>query len=148
MQTWRRFRTLSAGDRALIVEAATLLALVRIALPVCSFSVLRSMLRSVPRSRPGVEQAAQSTVCRIAWAVPAAAAHLPLMTTCLVQALAGETMLRRRGYACELRFGVQPPAPDSVLNAHSWIEHDGTVIIGDVGNLADYRILSNSPSIR
>ncbi len=145
MQTWRRFRALSAGDRRLIVEAVALLAFVRLALAILSFSTVRRVLLSFSASvlRTKEEGSTFRLLPGIAWAVNAVAGRLPFQTSCLVQSLAGEAMLRRRGIACELRFGVQPPARQGTLSAHSWIEHGGAVVLGAVDNLHDYRALSN-----
>jgi len=59
---------------------------------------------------------------RIGWAVQAAAAHTPWQSTCLVQALAGIAMLRRRKLAGALYLGIAKDAiaPQS-LAAHAWL---------------------------
>ena len=86
---------------------------------------------------------AHQTVSRIAWAVSAVARRLPSRTTCLVEALAAEAMLRRRGFAPTLRIGVREPGSDAtLLEAHAWVECAGSVVIGGRANLADYAVFS------
>ncbi len=69
--------------------------------------------------------------------------RLPMHTTCLVRALAGHAMSRRRGWSSELRIGVLPQRLDDAtpLRSHAWIEHEGRVLIGDVDDLHDYALL-------
>ena len=48
-------------------------------------------------------------------------------STCLVQALAGQWLLQREGYAPQLRIGVSKAEG---FEAHAWLELDGNVILG------------------
>ena len=50
-------------------------------------------------------------------------------------------MLRRRGYASEIRFGVRPEGR-GMLAAHAWVEHDGEIVFGAIHGQADYTALS------
>ena len=138
MRTWQRFRALDAADRGLIVEGAAWLFFVRIGISTLPFLTLRRVLSSLSaRSarRPGDSR---DSARRVAWAVTSAARHLPLPTTCLIESLAAQTMLRRRGVDCELRLGVKRPADRSSIAAHAWIVHEGAVVIGRVDDLYDY----------
>jgi hypothetical protein len=144
MSTWRRFRALNARDRALVAEAAGLLLLIRVALSIFPFSTVRRGLLALTRVE---RRSSAESLKRLAWAVTASASHLPIETTCLVRALTCEAMSHRRGWRCDLRFGVQPlPATANVLSAHSWVEYDGAVILGDVDNLAAYKVLTREHS--
>ena len=49
---------------------------------------------------------------------------------CLAEALTLWSMLRRRGVAAELVFGVDPSGEQ--FEAHAWVEVDGHVLIGGV----------------
>ena len=129
----------------LTLEAAALLMLVRTALRALPFATLCRLLnrfcsRSVaiddvdePRADPGV--------ARIGAAVIRAARRLPRMT-CLVEATAADVMLRRRGYASTLKFGVRAPEAGVSLNAHAWVECAGMVVVGGRVELADYVVLT------
>ena len=137
METLHRYRALSAADRWLIIEAAVLLSTVQLGLAGLQFSVLRRVLDRLlcavpPRHRGTL------TVERFAWAVAAASRRLPFRSTCLVESLAVDAMMRRRGYASKIRFGVRPPNA-GVLAGHAWVECDGAVVFG---SLQDYSVLS------
>jgi len=56
------------------------------------------------------------------------AAHLPWRTTCLVRAIAGALLLRRRGVASTIRFGVK--REDGKLAAHAWLLVGDTMVLG------------------
>jgi len=148
MPAWRSFVTASASDRRLLVEAAVLLALVRVGLQILAFPTLRGFLDRVTsrrggRVRPAAPGSATEPANRVAWAVTAAARRVPGSMTCLSEALAAAAMLRRRGYAPHLRIGVQDPGNTSKpLEAHAWVECDGHVVVGELENLAAYVVLS------
>src|SRR5262245_41577638 len=105
---YRRYTSLDRSRRRLVVEAAALVMLVRVGLRVLRFLTLRRLIDrhviGTATTRGGaVDRAA---VDSIRWAVAAAARRLP-SATCLVQAVAADAMLRRRGIGAELRFGVR-----------------------------------------
>ena len=79
---------------------------------------------------------------RVTWAIAAAARRLPMGTTCLFEALAATAMLRRRGCGCEIRFGVRMPTDATPFSVHTWIEHRGVVILGQLENLNEFAPLS------
>lgn len=108
-----------------------MLAFIRVAVAVAPFVVVRRVLQLFPRS---------SNAPRVAWAVAAAARHVPFRTTCLVESLAADAMLRRRGVASEIRFGVRPP-DGGTLAAHAWVEHNGAVVFGARSDLSEYAVL-------
>ena len=141
METWRRFRSLNGRDRRMVIEAAALLLLVRAGLPLLPFHTLRRSLGYYADASRPAAPGSTALVPRVAWAVTAAARRLPIRTTCLVESLAGDTMLRRRGVSCDLRFGVRPPQRGE-LAAHAWVEHEGRVIFGALDELSEYSVLS------
>lgn len=70
------------------------------------------------------------------------AAHMPWRTTCLVQALAGLLLLRRRGTPTTIRFGVNRDGGE--FSAHAWLLVGDTIVLGadnapGFQPLADYR---------
>jgi hypothetical protein len=64
---------------------------------------------------------------RVAWSVAVASRYVP-KATCLVQALAGQALLARRGYAAQVQIGVAKP--DGRFEAHAWLEWEGHVLVG------------------
>jgi hypothetical protein len=83
------------------------------------------------RGRSAHGPASSVAVEMIAWAVAAAARYVP-GATCLVQALAAQSMLRRGGYASELHIGVAK-GPDRSFGAHAWLRCGGRVVLGGSG---------------
>jgi hypothetical protein len=136
---WRRFRALPRSSQAILVESTFTLALVRVALAFLPFRLVRKLTGAQDRegSGPATER---SEAARIAWAVPIAARRFPVRMTCLVQAIAADAMLRRRGCHPSLRIGVAPAS--GAIEAHAWVECAGKVIVGEVENLARYSVLS------
>jgi hypothetical protein len=138
LTVWRRFRALRPGDRGLVIEAAVLLAVVRIGLWLIPFRTLRRMLDYYAAGGAAVGSSNEPPL-RVAWAVTSVARQWPRATTCLIEALAADAMLRRRAYDCEIRFGVRPPSgAASPLDAHAWVEQNGVVVLGEVANMTDY----------
>jgi hypothetical protein len=148
MKTWRSFRSLDGRNRRMVAEAAVLLLLARAGLAVLPFDILRRGLRSHAGAPREMAVVPDKLVRRVAWAVTAVAHRLPLRTTCLVESLAADAMLRRRGCVCDLRFGVRPPQGASDrLAAHAWIEHRGVVVLGEIDGLRDYSVLSGPKGV-
>jgi transglutaminase superfamily protein len=138
MTMWRAFWRLEVTRRRLVPEAAVLLLLVHVGLRLCSYSRLHRVLgflASRTRVAPSVSAAGH---VEVAWAVTTAGRRLPLKTTCLVEALATDAMLRRRHHASQLRFGVRQSGSGPRLDAHAWVECEGDLVIGIVDNLDDF----------
>src|SRR5688500_11823874 len=105
MKRVRSFLRCSSDDRRLLVKAACVLALVRLALWLLpSPTILRSVARVQTRALVpnGMDQ---ETALRIGWAVEKAARYIP-RATCLPRALATQVLLRRYGLNGTLRIGV------------------------------------------
>jgi hypothetical protein len=68
----------------------------------------------------------------VAWAVAVASRFVP-KATCLVQALAGQALLARRGHAARLHIGVSKP--EGRFEAHAWLEDEGRPILGAPGSV-------------
>lgn len=118
----------------LAAEALVLLAAFRIALACVP---VRRIIAAITQRRVDEAAAAQDTngtqltARRVQWAVCAAACHSPVEFVCFPQALAGYTMLRRRGISSTLVYGVARSS-EGELAAHTWLtvgEH--TVLGGD-----------------
>lgn len=127
----------SPADYPRIATAAVLLVSIQVAVAVLSFSRFRGALlrgstalaRVVPGSPPAP---------RVVWAVEVADAKLPGERKCLVRSLTAEALLRCYGVRPRHRIGVDP---EDGLEAHSWLEHDGTILIGDLEDLSRYEPL-------
>jgi hypothetical protein len=75
-------------------------------------------------------------VGRISWAVRAAARRVP-GASCLTQALALHYLMGRAGHVSQVRIGVAKDA-EGRFESHAWLEYQGTVLVGDNGDLARF----------
>lgn len=93
------------------------------------------------RRRPVGEEAAPEACRKIAFVVPRLAARLPWRADCLVQALAGQRMLLRRGLATSIVVGTAKQA-DGTFEAHAWLLHGDIVVLG--GDISRFEPLLQS----
>jgi len=127
MRRLYRFLTLEPVERRLLVEAAFLLSVIRLALGRVPFTTLRRMVVRGPRK--GIGPPNPGIADQVVWAVNALFPTTPRRATCLVRALAVQAMLARRGYPSRLRIGVMRGSPGG-LDGHAWVEHEGRILIG------------------
>lgn len=120
------------ADWMLAAEALVLLAGFRIALACLP---VRRILATVTRARTDRAEAGpqtdrtRATARRVQWAVSAATRHSPVEFVCFPQALAGYTMLRRRGVPGTLVYGVARSAQGELV-AHTWLTVGEQSILG------------------
>jgi hypothetical protein len=117
--------------RLRVLEAACALSLVGILLRILPF---RSVLKLAGDVRTGtVENAVKGrtgdpVAAGVGSAVVRAAAWLPWDAKCLVQALGGRLMLKRRGVPSVLVFGVAKK--EDQISAHAWLVAGGGMVCG------------------
>lgn len=131
------FLRVPIGDKARLLVATCLLLITRVGLFVVSFSRFRRLLLAPtgPLARVVVGSPPPG---RIAWAVDAADRALPGERTCLMRSLSAEWLHRCYGHRIVHRIGVDKA--DS-FEAHSWIESEGEVILGDLEDLSRFESL-------
>jgi hypothetical protein len=119
-----KFFKLSAIDKFLILHCLFVVALVRIALSLLSYRVLRRFLRQkVPPTSSN-----NGKVDRIVSAVGRASRLVP-RASCLTQALAAQFILARAGFPSQIRVGVAIHDQGKFV-AHAWLIRDGRVVMG------------------
>lgn len=69
---------------------------------------------------------------RIPWAIRVASRYVPRGSNCLVQAVATQAMLARRGRSAQIRIGAAKDN-DTQFKAHAWVECEGRIVIGGAG---------------
>ena len=136
-----KFLSLSSSDRNLLVQTAVLLSGIRLGLRFVSFPTLRRILDKISKTAPNSTQAYQSTLNRVVWAVDIVSKYMPGGVKCLARALATQVLLARRGYLVQLHIGVAKDEAGQ-LEAHAWIESQGSVVIGDLKDLDRYTHLA------
>jgi transglutaminase superfamily protein len=112
-----RFFALPARERRWTCEAALLLFVVRIALALLPLArALR--LFGIAKAATGSGRVDPNEAALVGRAVARAARHVPFRAVCLQQAFAALLMLRRRGLAATVHFGVLRDGNE--LKAHAW----------------------------
>lgn len=121
-----------------------MLVLTSVAIAVLPFRLL-AKLSTLHRETSGeASNDASITLQRLRWAVEATARRLPWKTVCFQKGLAIHWMLRRRGIASRLHYGVTNRS-EKGLAAHVWVTHRGEPVIG--GEVAeDFTCLATYPS--
>ena len=173
---YRRYTSLDRARRRLIVEAGALLALVWVGLRVLRFLTLRRLIdryvigaagggarsplgaargdaedvegsaRTVTSTNGAAGAGDTTTIEAIRWAIGAAGRCLP-WATCLVQALAADALLRRRGIGAEVRFGVRPLSNGRLpIEGHAWVECEGGDTIGAADESSPFATLTEARS--
>jgi hypothetical protein len=139
-QDWRRYRALPPAKRQLLREALLRLLLARAALALVPFRRLAAWLGEPgAESGPDVSEEQRPVVEDVAWAVQAMARRVPWDSRCLAQAFAAYRMLRRRGIAATVYFGVRKD-PAVPFKAHAWLRCGPRIVTGEAGHEA-YRVL-------
>ena len=124
-----KFLRLAHAERVLLLEATLLLGAIGLGLRLLPFGRLRELLDRLSRPRHGLRPQARLSATRIAWAVERVSRVVPGARSCLVQALAAQVLLARRGHEACMRIGVARPL-DGSLEAHAWVEGDGAALLG------------------
>jgi hypothetical protein len=126
----RKVVDLPPPQRRLLLEAALVLAAVRLGLLLLAFRTLRRLLARF--AQPG--DPTRSNPAQVAWAVNLSSRWVPC-STCLVRALAAQLLLARRGYSSRLHIGAAGDLER--FRSHAWLECQGQILVGD-GDLEDY----------
>ena len=113
----------------MLVQVALMLGGVRIALSLLSFKTVRRFLTWSSRKRVSSPPDKVAYYRRVIWTVNGVGRWMLGDKPCLPQALVGQWLLRRRGYAAVLHIGVAKDKEGQLL-AHAWVESEGAIIIG------------------
>ena len=63
-----------------------------------------------------------------------------------MKAIVGKALLEANDHRVELKLGVARKQGE--FHAHAWIERDGSVLIGELEDLSEYRTLTDRDSDR
>ncbi|MBV8685618.1 MAG: lasso peptide biosynthesis B2 protein [Alphaproteobacteria bacterium] len=122
----RRLRRLGAGNWRLLAEALPALVHASVAIRLLPF---RRVAALASRDAMPARAADEAFLRKARWAVDAWADRLPWRAVCFQRGLALHRMLRRRGIASVLHYGVAAEG-DAALEAHVWVTVDGRPAIG------------------
>jgi hypothetical protein len=138
MQVVTRFLRLSKQDRLLLFQASLAMFLIHLSLALLSVRTAHRLALKITWC-PGEYLSAD----RIVWAVRSAARFVP-GSTCLVQALAAQSLLLRHGYSPLLTIGVAKNEGER-FGAHAWVVCENEIFIGG-REAANYTALLKLPS--
>ena len=127
----RRIRTLDVGEISALVPATLQMVVARAALRAFP---LRKVLERVDLPIQCVSDHAPLNVrtLRRIRAIERVGHGLFPKNPCLTQAIVVQRLLRKKGYASDLRIGVRK-GHGQPLEAHAWVEYRGAVVIGARG---------------
>lgn len=136
MKGIHKFLHLSRLDRRLLIQATTLLWAIRLGLCLLPFQTLQRVLVNMSRKAVELQKTDHAALGRVAWAVEVASRYVP-RNTCLTKALAAKVLLCRRGHTVHLHIGVAKGEAGR-LRAHAWVESQGQIVIGGLGELSGF----------
>ena len=131
MRTLIKLGRLTWLERGRLLEACIWLGMMQTSVQLLTFRLTTRFLGLTIGEDP--RQFASDQIDQIGWAIRVAAAHTPWRSTCLVQALAGMMMLKRRGLPGTLCLGVAKSTckTSSVsIDAHAWLRSGGKILVG------------------
>lgn len=131
-----RLAQLSWRDRLLLSEAMPCLIIASLLISLLSFS---GVARFVTSGRRIANPAPAQSALKIAWAVNACANRVPWKALCFQRALAAQMMLRRRGWATVLNYGIRRD-DEGALAAHVWARSGDADVIG-CESAADFQLV-------
>ena len=111
-------RRLSAADWAIVAEALWEIGRADILVSANRYERWRPELEAAPDGNPGPADP------RVIAVFETAAGNYVRPVGCLRRSIALRSMLRRRGYAARIRFGVRHDGPPP-LDAHAWVDVGG-----------------------
>ncbi|MFH1176075.1 MAG: lasso peptide biosynthesis B2 protein [Acidobacteriota bacterium] len=124
--TLHKVLALSGAERVLLARAWLLLLLAEVCLRVLPFRITRRVFEGrLGRKRESADGAVAAPL-RIHELVEIAARRHIVRMSCLRRALVLQRLLRRQGFAAELRLGVV--RREELLHAHAWVELDGAAL--------------------
>lgn len=133
------FLSVRSGDQFRLIYAAVLLISLPAIFSVGSFTRVRQGLIELSKRSAWIVPGTP-THNRIVSAVKVADKNLPGDRTCLIRSSTAEILLYSYGFTPDHRIGVVKE-DDGEISAHSWIELNGDVIIGELNELARFNPL-------
>lgn len=137
----RARRPLGRENRRLLAEALPALVLASLAVKLAPFRRVAAAASRWGGDGTGAEDAAFIRKAR--WAVEAWAERVPWRAVCFQRGLALHFMLRRRGIASVLHYGVAQDR-EKGLRAHVWVSVEGSNVIGGE-EASDFACLATFP---
>lgn len=139
----QRFALLPAAEKLATAEALVVVVGTRVAVGALPRSALSQWVGRAMHEAAGEAGEHADTVGQVCRAIRRASRRVP-GATCLVQALAGCSMLERRKVRAHVEVGVDKQA--NALSAHAWLVVGGRVVLGGEDARARFVVLEARPS--
>ena len=136
MNRLSKFLSLSVGDQCRLLLAESLLFALPVVFSIGSFARARQKMIWISKRAARIVLGTPTHI-RVVSAVKLADHHLPGSRKCLTRSSTAEVLLLLYGFTPEHRVGVMKE-DDGAISAHSWLELDDDVIIGELDNLAQF----------
>lgn len=137
MRRLLKFIRLRKEERNYFLLSIYLMACYRIALRLKPLQQIITEVRfKAEQAQPAKNVLTLSRASRLAHV----AGNLVPLSTCLSKSLAGHILLAGQGYQTKIHIGVSKDNT-SGFEAHAWLTHDGTIVIGQLPDLQKYQEL-------
>ncbi len=137
-----RFVFTSPHERAMILRSIFWLTYYRSGLWLFPSFITRKAAADLTNNSGNHRQADKALIYDVVRSVRRCSRYVP-SASCLTQALAAKTVLKRYGQSSTLRIGVAPI--DSTIEAHAWVEIEGKIVLGRLPQQARFSVMSSRP---
>lgn len=135
LKTVKKFRTYSFRDKLLILKAFFITGIMRIALILVSFRMLKKYIGTYnEESSFNIHNKNPNRVKKISWVIEKTSKYTPWDSKCLVQALTAQKLLYDEGFESTLYLGVSKSLNKDTLDAHAWIRCGNIYVTGGNGD--------------
>jgi len=124
-----RFARYRWRDYAMLAEALVVLAAASAAIRLLAFRQVAAVAGSWGSDKRPGSSVDDAKIRKLVWAVDAWGRRVPWKAVCFQRGLALHLMLRRRGCASILHYGVSRGRPQG-LGAHVWVTANGLMLAG------------------
>lgn len=142
---FKKFCKLPRAEKVLLMEAFYRLLTARLAIFIFPFRKIAPRMGEHMKETPVEEQPQYTqTLLYIQRAIRRAGQYTPWESTCLVQSVAGQMMLKRRKIPSTLYLGVaKEKKGEKKLKAHAWLRSGSVILTGQEGvNLSAFTVVS------
>lgn len=138
LQSWKTFWALKDAERAIAREAAVGLTITHIGLRLLGFGRWKEFVtQRITSPAEGTAQFnPQGSAHRILQLETAVARNLFFATNCLERSLVLWSLLRRRGFPADLRFGARKETEQ--FEAHAWVELNAVALEVEQGRSEEF----------
>ncbi|WP_373033745.1 lasso peptide biosynthesis B2 protein [Sulfurovum sp.] len=140
----KKFTKLSSEEKKLFLEAYVTLGIMRAAILTVSFKRLTRSLEHLPNKEEiaALNDKENTNAIAVGKAITRAAEYTPWESACLVQSLAAQKMLQKRGIPGVFYLGAaKDKESEEKMKAHAWSQCGNTIITGD-GVHEEFTVLS------